>query len=196
MEDATRRNGAALLRAGAHAVKLEGAGPGILSAVCALVKMGVPVVGDLGFTPQSALNFSGVVQGKTSGAAGRLLQGAHGIERTIRPMLREVARRVTKVLSIPTISIGAGAGCDGQILVWHDLARLTPGPPLRFVERYAEALAILREAAWGFVGEVHSGASRPKNTAGRCLRPSWRSGRRGVKPERALSRPPHVSIPR
>ena len=162
--DRATRNGAALMRVGAHGIKLEGAGPGALGAMRALIEMGAPVIGHLGFTPQSALNFSGVVQGKTSEAADRLLREARSLEEAgcfglvLEAVPQEVARRVTEVLSIPTIGIGAGAGCDGQVLVWHDLAGMTTGAPLRFVKRYAEAYTLLKKAAQDFVGEVHSGA--------------------------------------
>jgi 3-methyl-2-oxobutanoate hydroxymethyltransferase len=158
------KNGAALVRAGARAIKLEGAGPMALAAVRTLVEMGAPVVGHLGFTPQSALRFSGVVQGKTVEAASRLLEGARALEEAgcdalvLEAVPVEVAERVAGALSIPTIGIGAGAGCDGQVLVWHDLVGLTPGKPFRFVRRYAEARALLTEATAGFVRDVHSGA--------------------------------------
>lgn len=158
------RNGAALLRAGAHAVKLEGAGPASLAAIRSLIEMGAPVVGHLGFTPQSALNFSGVVQGKTGEAADLLLHGALALQEAgcsalvLEAVPMEVAASVTQALSIPTVGIGAGAGCDGQVLVWHDLIGLTPGPPLRFVKRYADARAVLADAARDYVEEVHSGA--------------------------------------
>lgn len=157
-------NGAKLVRAGAHAVKLEGAGDGALAAIRALVEMGVPVVGHLGYTPQSSLRFESVVQGKTVAAAERLLQEARSLEEAgccamvLEVVPAEVARRVTGEISIPTIGIGAGAGCDGQVLVWHDLAGLTPGKPLRFVRRYADAHALLTQAARDYIGEVRSGA--------------------------------------
>ena len=133
------KNGAALVRAGAHGVKLEGAGPSALAAVRTLVEMGAPVVGHLGFTPQSSLRFSGVVQGKTAGAASRLLQEACELEvagcsaLVLEAVPSEVARHITDELSIPTIGVGAGNGCEGQVLVWHDLVGFTPGKPLRFV---------------------------------------------------------------
>ena len=156
-------NGAALMRAGAHGVKLEGAGEAALSATRALVEMGVPVVGHLGFTPQSSLQLAGVVQGKSVAAASRLLREARALEEAgccavvLEVVPSEVARRLTEKLSIPTIGIGAGAGCDGQVLVWHDLAGLTPGKPLRFVKRYADAHELLHGAAASFVEEVRSG---------------------------------------
>jgi 3-methyl-2-oxobutanoate hydroxymethyltransferase len=161
--DLATRNGADLMRAGAHGVKLEGSGPVALESVRALNEMGAPVVGHLGFTPQSSLRFEGVVQGKTGAAAADLLEGARSLEEAgccaivLEVVPEEVARRVSGELEISTIGIGAGAGCDAQVLVWHDLAGLTPGKPLRFVKRYAEAHALLAGAAGDFVEEVHSG---------------------------------------
>jgi 3-methyl-2-oxobutanoate hydroxymethyltransferase len=157
-------NGAALVRAGGRAIKLEGAGPAALAAVRTLVEMGAPVVGHLGFTPQSSLRFSGVVQGKTVEAAERMLEGARELEEAgcdalvLEAVPAEVAEGITRALRIPTIGIGSGAGCDGQVLVWHDLVGLTPGKPFRFVKLYAEAGQYLREATAGFVRDVHSGA--------------------------------------
>lgn len=157
-------NGADLMRAGAHAVKLEGAGPATLEAVRAIVEMGAPVLGHLGFTPQSALRFSGVVQGKTGEAAETLLRDALALEEAgcsavvLEAVTREVAERITKTLSIPTVGIGAGADCDGQVLVWHDLAGLSKRAPFRFVKRYADARALLAQATRNFVEEVRSGA--------------------------------------
>jgi 3-methyl-2-oxobutanoate hydroxymethyltransferase len=162
--DLAAQNSAALMRAGAHGVKLEGAGPCSLEAIRAVVEMGVPVVGHIGFTPQSTLRFESVVQGKTGEAASRLLKGARGLEETgccavvLEVVPVEVARRITEELDISTVGIGAGPHCDAQVLVWHDLVGLTPGRPLRFVRRYADAHALLKEATESFVGEVRSGA--------------------------------------
>lgn len=162
--DLATHNGADLMRAGAHGVKLEGAGPGALGAVRALNEMGVPVVGHLGFTPQSALRFEGVVQGKTVADAGRLLDEALALQEAgccalvLEVVPAPVARRITREIEISTIGIGAGSGCDAQVLVWHDLVGFAPGPPLRFVKRYAEARDLLQEATADFVGEVRSGA--------------------------------------
>jgi 3-methyl-2-oxobutanoate hydroxymethyltransferase len=126
--------------------------------------MGVPVVGHLGFTPQSSLLLEGVVQGKTGAAASRLLEGAQRLEDAgccsvvLEVVPSEVARRVTAELSASTIGIGAGTHCDGQVLVWHDLVGFTTGKLFRFVKRYAEADTLLKEATEVFVGEVHSEA--------------------------------------
>lgn len=163
VENATQ-NAVELMRAGARGVKLEGAGARSLEAVGALVEMGVPVVGHLGFTPQSALRFGkNIVQGKTSASASRLLEEARRLEEAgccalvLEVVTMEAARRITGELSISTVGIGAGPGCDGQVLVWHDLIGLDPDKPLRFVKRYAEANELLQKATQEFVGEVHSG---------------------------------------
>jgi 3-methyl-2-oxobutanoate hydroxymethyltransferase len=157
-------HGAALLRAGAHALKLEGAGPGALAAARLLAEMGAPVMGHLGYTPQSSLRFARVVQGANQLEAARLRDEAHALQEAgcfaivleVVPM--EVAARITSELEIATVGIGAGAGCDGQVLVWHDLAGLTPQNSFRFVRRYAEAHGVLCEAARQFINEVQSGA--------------------------------------
>lgn len=162
--DLAAQNSATLMRVGAHGVKLEGAGPRSLEAIHTVVEMGVPVVGHIGFTPQSALRFESVVQGKTGEAASRLLKEARALEETgccavvLEVVPVEVARRITEELEISTVGIGAGPHCDAQVLVWHDLVGLTPGQPLRFVKRYADAHALLKEATESFVGEVRSGA--------------------------------------
>jgi 3-methyl-2-oxobutanoate hydroxymethyltransferase len=121
-------------------------------------------MGHLGFTPQSTLIFESVVQGKSAEAAARLLEaamrlqnaGAFALVLEVVPI--EVAAEITRQLKIPTIGIGAGPGCDGQVLVWHDLTGQTPGEPFRFVRRFAAAHAVLSEAAQGYVNEVHVGA--------------------------------------
>jgi len=159
-------HGASFIRAGAHGVKLEGAGPSALAAIRTLVEMGAPVVGHLGFKPQSSLQVSSVVQGKTAKAASRILQEARELEAAgcisliLEAVTSEVASHITEELSIPTIGIGAGAGCDGQVLVWHDLVGLTTPrrKPFRFVKRYADSRALFSEAARSFAEEVRSGA--------------------------------------
>src|SRR5215204_2270911 len=131
--------------AGADGVKLEGAGPS-LSRVRALVGAGIPVMGHIGLTPQSATMLGGFkAQGRSAEKAQQLLTDARELEAAgcfalvLEAVPAPVAQRITETLSIPTIGIGAGADCDGQVLVWHDLAGITSGPPLRFVKRYADA---------------------------------------------------------
>ena len=131
---------------GAHAIKLEG-GASVLPQVEALVAAGIPVMGHLGLTPQSVNQFGGYrVQGR--GEAGDvLMRDAKALE--VVPA--ELAAQVTAALSIPTIGIGAGAACDGQVLVWQDLAGLTPGRTAKFVRKYADVTSVLTNAvsAWG-----------------------------------------------
>lgn len=153
------KNSVALMQAGAHAVKLEGC-PRF--AVRNLVENGIPVMGHLGFTPQSVLQFDGIVQGKT-GAAIRSLEydfstlGNDGCFAVVlEAVTREVAAFLTEKSSIPTIGIGAGPDCDGQILVWNDLVGLSP-QKLRFVRKYAETREIWEKAAHSYVAEVQGG---------------------------------------
>jgi 3-methyl-2-oxobutanoate hydroxymethyltransferase len=143
-EDALRAAGRFLKEAAAQAVKLEGAGP-MLARIRALAGAGIPVVAHLGLTPQTATSQGGYrAQGKTAQAALRLLHDAHTAEAAgafllvLEAVPAPVAERITRELRIPTIGIGAGAGCDGQVLVFHDLLGLGEGPLPRFVERYAE----------------------------------------------------------
>ena len=136
--------------AGAEAVKIEG--PRI-DLVRALTDAEIPVVGHLGLTPQSVHRMGGYrVQGKTAEAAGQLRADAHAVAEAGAALLvlegipREVAAQITAELAIPTIGIGAGPDCDGQILVFHDLVNLTFAPPAKFVRRYADAAGLIRAA--------------------------------------------------
>lgn len=161
--DSIERNGAALLQAGAHALKVEGAGTGVLRAIGLWHQMGAPVMGHLGYTPQSALVFQNVVQAKTANSAAYLLEDARKLEAAgcfavvLEAVPAQVASKITESLHIPTIGIGAGARCSGQILVWHDLVGFNPGPPLRFVKRFADAHSVLAAATRDYVAEVQSG---------------------------------------
>jgi 3-methyl-2-oxobutanoate hydroxymethyltransferase len=147
---------------GAHAVKLEG-GAAVLPQVEALVAAGVPVMAHLGLTPQSVHQLGGYrVQGR--GEAGEILMrdakameaaGAFAVVLEVVPS--ELAERVTRSLSIPTIGIGAGGGTDAQVLVWQDMAGLTPGKPAKFVKRYAEVGAVLTDAVTTWAAEVVGG---------------------------------------
>ena len=155
---------AAFMKAGgAHAVKLEG-GAHMLPQVEALASSGVPVIGHLGLTPQSVNMLGGYrVQGR--GEAGEfLLRDAKAMEAAgacaivLEVVPAELAARVSKVLTIPTIGIGAGSGTDAQVIVWQDLVGLTEGPAPRFVKRYADVRTTISDAvaAWG--SDVASGA--------------------------------------
>jgi len=151
------------LRLGAQAVKLEG-GRRVLPQVSLLVESGVPVMGHLGLTPQSVNTLGGYrVQGR--GAAGdRLIEDALALQEAgafalvLEVVPGDLAERVTKELTIPTIGIGAGAGCDAQVLVWTDMAGLTPGPGPKFLKRYADLRTVLGDAARAYADDVRAGA--------------------------------------
>jgi 3-methyl-2-oxobutanoate hydroxymethyltransferase len=149
--------------AGADAVKLEGAGPS-LSRVRAIVGAGIPVMGHVGLTPQSATMLGGFkTQGKTAEAALRLVDDAVALEDAgcfsvvLEAVPAPVAAEVTRRLSVPTIGIGAGPDCDGQVLVYHDLLGLTEGHLPRFVKRYANLSREIRDALENYADEVRSG---------------------------------------
>jgi len=158
-------NGVRFLKeAGAEAVKVEGAGP-TLSRVQALVGAGVPVMAHIGLTPQSATMLGGFkAQGRTAEKARRLLDDALALEAAgafalvLEAVPAPVAARITAELSIPTIGIGAGPDCDGQVLVYHDLLGLTEGHLPRFVKRYANLSREIRDALEAYAAEVRSGA--------------------------------------
>ena len=146
--------------AGADAVKLEGAGP-TLDRVRALVGSGIPVMGHLGLTPQSATMLGGFkAQGRTADKAVRLYEDALALEAAgcfavvLEAVPAPVAARITEALSVPTIGIGAGAATDGQVLVWHDLLGLYEGHAPRFVKQYADLAAEIKKALGTFVEEV------------------------------------------
>ncbi|MGN6795252.1 MAG: 3-methyl-2-oxobutanoate hydroxymethyltransferase [Streptosporangiaceae bacterium] len=150
-----------LKETGAHAVKLEG-GHRVLRCVEELVAAGVPVMAHLGLTPQSVNAFGGYrVQGR--GEEGeRLMQDAKALQAAgafavvLECVPAELAARVTQALSIPTIGIGAGPECDAQVLVWQDMAGLTPTVP-KFAKRYADVASVLGQAARDFATEVATG---------------------------------------
>ncbi|TML74141.1 MAG: 3-methyl-2-oxobutanoate hydroxymethyltransferase [Actinobacteria bacterium] len=159
-EDAVRNAIRFVKEAGADAVKLEGAGP-MLARVQGIVGAGIPVMGHLGLTPQSATMLGGFkAQGRTAEKARRLLADARALEAAgcfslvLEAVPAPVAGRITHALSIPTIGIGAGADCDGQVLVWHDLLGLYEGRAARFVKRYAEVGQVVREALEAYVSDV------------------------------------------
>jgi 3-methyl-2-oxobutanoate hydroxymethyltransferase len=150
------------LQLGAQAVKLEG-GRRVLPQVSLLVESGVPVMGHLGLTPQSVNTLGGYrVQGR--GEAGDLLledalalqeAGAFAIVLEVVPS--DLAERISKELTIPTIGIGAGPGCDAQVLVWTDMAGLTPGAGPKFLRRYADLRTVLTDAVGAFSDDVREG---------------------------------------
>lgn len=162
-EDALRNAGRLVKEGGAEAVKLEG-GAEVLEAVEALVGAGIPVMGHLGLTPQSYHQMGGYrVQARTAEEADRLLKDAGALERAgifslvLEGIPSEVARRVTESLTVPTIGIGAGPSCDGQVLVAHDMLGLQEDLSPKFVKRYAQGRQVFLEAMRQFRTEVRSG---------------------------------------
>jgi len=144
---------------GAHAVKLEGGQP-VLPQVRALVAAGIPVMAHLGFTPQSEHGLGGYrVQGRGETAESLVqdalaLQDAGAFAVVLEMVPADVAKRVTAEVVIPTIGIGAGIDCDGQVLVWQDMAGLRSGSIPRFVRTYADLRGTLTEAARAFASDV------------------------------------------
>ena len=182
----------------ADVVKLEGAGP-MVRRVRAIVEAGIPVIGHIGLTPQSATLLGGFkTQGKTAEAARGLVEDALALEAA--GCFVDRARggagsgrraRSRGALRIPTIGIGAGAGCDGQVLVYHDLLGLTEGHLPRFVKRYANLSREIRDALEAYASDVRSGAFPEQSTPTRCRRRSSRIRGR-LKPSSfatALARP-------
>ena len=148
--------------AGAHAVKLEG-GEEIAPVIEKLTRGGIPTVAHIGFTPQSEHALGGYrVQGRGEAAA-RVLADARAVEAAgafavvMEMVPGEVAAQVTAELSVPTIGIGAGAGCDGQVLVWQDAFGLRAGRMPRFVKQYADVRGVLLDAARAYADEVRTG---------------------------------------
>jgi 3-methyl-2-oxobutanoate hydroxymethyltransferase len=159
----TVRNAARLVRAGAQAVKLEG-GRKRLPVVEAIIDAEVPVMGHLGLTPQSVHAMGGFkVQGKERSAALALVDDAHALEEAgcfaivLEGVPDEVARLVTDAVSVPTIGIGAGPRCDGQVLVFHDVLGLEDRIIPKFVRRYADLKAAGVEALSAFASDVRTG---------------------------------------
>ena len=149
---------------GADTVKLEGAGR-MLPRVRAIVESVIPVMGHLGLTPQSVTALGGYkAQGRTAAKAKRLFADALALQEAgcyslvLEAVPTPVAARITEALTIPTIGIGAGPHCDGQVLVYHDLLGLAQGHVARFVKRYADLATVIREALAAFAADIRSGA--------------------------------------
>ncbi|NIL16452.1 3-methyl-2-oxobutanoate hydroxymethyltransferase [Pseudomonas sp. AN3A02] len=148
---------------GAHAVKLEG-GIEMLAQVEILVTAGIPVMAHIGFTPQAEHQLGGYrIQGKGEDAQ-RLIDLSVAFERAgafgllIEMVPGDVATRITETVSIPTVGIGAGNGCDAQVLVWQDMAGLREGQLPRFVKQYANMRKVMSDAAQAFAKDIESGS--------------------------------------
>jgi 3-methyl-2-oxobutanoate hydroxymethyltransferase len=149
---------------GADVVKLEGAGR-MLSRVRAIADSNIGVMGHVGLTPQSATKLGGFkAQGRSADAALKLYEDALALQDAgcfavvLEAVPAPVAALVTEALDVPTIGIGAGAHCDGQVLVWHDLLGLYTGRQPRFVKRYAEVAGVISDAVSSYAADVRSGA--------------------------------------
>lgn len=149
---------------GAHAVKLEG-GVRVVEQIRKVVSAGIPVMGHIGFTPQSEHALGGYrVQGRGDDAADQVLADAHAVAEAgafavvLEMVPVDVAKRVTAEVPIPTVGIGAGPECDAQVLVWQDMLGLRTGKAPRFVKRYADLDAVIGEAVGRYVTEVRDGS--------------------------------------
>ncbi|HKI96791.1 MAG TPA: 3-methyl-2-oxobutanoate hydroxymethyltransferase [Gemmatimonadales bacterium] len=163
VEEAKRNAGHVMQQTGAHAVKLEG-GRTMAPTIAALVEMGVPVMGHLGFTPQSVHALGGPrVQGRAADDAERLIADARALADAgafaivLELMPTDVARRITEAVPVPTIGIGSGPKCDGQVLVLHDMLGLNEGFSPKFLKHYAELAEAVRNAARTYADEVRQG---------------------------------------
>lgn len=164
VEEAVRNAGRLMKEGRAGAVKLEG-GVRVAEQIRAIVKAGIPVMGHIGLTPQSINVFGGFkVQGKSEEAARALLADAKAVEEAgafavvIEAVPAALAQMITDSVSIPTIGIGAGAACDGQILVYQDMLGMFSDFTPKFVKRYANVGEVMREAFANYAAEVASGA--------------------------------------
>ena len=162
-QDAIRNAGRVLQETGCHAVKLEGGAP-MAGTVRALVDVGIPVMGHLGLTPQSVHALGGYrVQGRDDTTAERIkgdakaLEDAGAFSIVLELIPAPLASQITKALTIPTIGIGAGPACDGQVLVLHDMLGLNDRFAAKFVKRYAALAADVREAVQLYAAEVREG---------------------------------------
>jgi 3-methyl-2-oxobutanoate hydroxymethyltransferase len=162
-EDAMRNAGRMLKETGCQAVKLEG-GVHMAETVRRLVQVGIPVVGHIGLTPQSVNQLSGFkVQGKTPEAAERLMEDAVALQQAgafcivLELIPAPLAKLISQRLRVPTIGIGAGAGCDGQVQVWHDILALYSAFVPKHAKQYAQIGEAIREAIERYAAEVRSG---------------------------------------
>ncbi|MBI5091781.1 MAG: 3-methyl-2-oxobutanoate hydroxymethyltransferase [Candidatus Hydrogenedentes bacterium] len=162
-EDAVRNAGRFIAEAGARAVKLEGPADKFERAIQAILRAGIPVMGHIGLTPQSVHQIGGYkVQGRTPDARDRLKNEARGLQEigcfalVLECIPSDLAAEITESLSIPTIGIGAGPSCDGQVLVVHDLLGMGKQP--KFAKVYSNVGAAMKQAFTEYVHDVKSGA--------------------------------------
>lgn len=161
--DAVKNAGRLIKEGHAHAVKLEG-GAAVAEQIRAIVNAQIPVVAHLGLTPQSVNAFGGFkVQGKTAEKAKQLIEDAKLIEEAgafavvLECVPAKLAEKISKTISIPTIGIGAGAGCDGQVLVYQDMLGMFGGFTPKFVKKFTDVGEIMKNAFKEYINEVKSG---------------------------------------
>ena len=165
IESAVLNCGRAIQETGSGAVKVEGGSPEMLDTVHALVRTGIPVMAHIGFTPQSVNTIGGArVQGREADGAERLIAEAKGLEQAgafgivLELVPAAVSERITAAVQIPTIGIGAGAKCDGQVLVLPDVLGLNDTFQPKFLKRYAEMAEEVRSAVGAWARDVRSGS--------------------------------------
>jgi 3-methyl-2-oxobutanoate hydroxymethyltransferase len=156
-------NAGRFLKVGACGVKLEGGAP-VVETVKRLVDLGIPVMGHLGLTPQSVHKYGGYkIQGKGERAAARMIEDARSLEAAgcfsvvLEKIPRDLAKKISETISIPTIGIGAGLNCDGQVLVLHDILGLYEDFTPKFVKKYADLAVQVRRAVEQYKDEVKQG---------------------------------------
>lgn len=156
-------NAVELIKAGCDAVKLEG-GAGMVGTIRAIVNAGIPVMGHIGLKPQTSSLWEGYkLQGRTKKSAAKLVEDARALEKAgvfgmvLEMVASEVADAITKSVSVPTIGIGSGAGCNGQVLVLHDMLGIYEDIRPKFVKRYAELSKSIFDAVSSYTREVKIG---------------------------------------
>jgi 3-methyl-2-oxobutanoate hydroxymethyltransferase len=164
MQDAVRNAGRFIKETGAESVKLETT-QDYIDTIRAIRKSGIPVMGHIGLRPQSVHDMGGYkVQGTEKGEGAKLISLAKEIENAgafslvLESIPHKLAKKITRSINIPTIGIGAGPECDGQVLVIHDLVGLSEEPLPKFVKKYANIREIMTKATKEFVNEVRNGA--------------------------------------
>jgi 3-methyl-2-oxobutanoate hydroxymethyltransferase len=159
------RNAGRFIQAGAHAVKIEGAKPSRIKMIEAILDAEIPVMGHIGLTPQSVNALGGFkLQGKNADDARRLLDEAVALERAgcfslvLECVPTELAAMITEQIAIPTIGIGAGPSCDGQVLVFHDVLGIYDGHTPKFVRQYAHVAQDMQQALEQYLADVRDGS--------------------------------------
>src|SRR6478672_4930989 len=162
-ESAVMNCGHVLQQTGADAVKVEGGSEDIVKTVAKLTRIGIPIFGHLGFTPQSVRTLGMRVQGREKSEAEKMLDEAKALEDAgafalvLELIPSELAQQITEALTIPTIGIGAGPHCDGQVLVLPDLLGLNEGFAPKFLKKFADLSTVVKDAVGAFGDEVRSG---------------------------------------